>query len=296
MKNRIYIGEIVHKGQSFPGEHDPIIDPGLFETVQARLADNLKKHRAKRGASNALLLGRLFDDAGNRMTPSTTRKHGLIHRYYISRALLEGRKNECGSHPRVAADQVESLIVDALKARLQNNQAANLDESDDRMLLEAVERIVVGKSLLRIELADVADTEDGFFEIPWAPRGPGRPKREVLQPAAGVVGDERAMRPEVRTSLIRAIALGRLWLRELTSGNVKDTDEIAVRESRSKRSVHMTMSLAFLAPDIVDAAVEGSLPRRIGITRLIDLPPSWQKQREMLGLRQPSSDVRTSLR
>jgi len=50
----------------------------------------------------------------------------------------------------------------------------------------------------------------------------------------------------------------------------------------------MMMSLAFLAPDIIEAAVKGALPRRIGITRLTDLPPSWQKQREFLGLRQPT--------
>jgi hypothetical protein len=79
-----------------------------------------------------------------------------------------------------------------------------------------------------------------------------------------------------------------LWLQELTNGKVQHTDEIATREDRSGRSVHMTMSLAFLAPDIVEAAVKGALPRRIGITRLTDLPASWQKQREMLGLRQPS--------
>ncbi|MGA9795076.1 MAG: hypothetical protein WBQ17_06005 [Rhizomicrobium sp.] len=50
----------------------------------------------------------------------------------------------------------------------------------------------------------------------------------------------------------------------------------------------MTVSLAFLAPDIVEAAIDGRLPRRIGITRLADLPSDWAKQREMLGLRQPS--------
>ena len=94
------------------------------------------------------------------------------------------------------------------------------------------------------------------------------------------------MQLEVRVTLVRAISLGRLWLQELTSGKVKDTEEIAIREGRSKRSVHMTMSLAFLAPDIVEAAINGTLPRRVGITRLTDLPPSWCKQREMLGLRQ----------
>ncbi|MDR5729584.1 MAG: recombinase family protein [Terriglobia bacterium] len=286
LRNRIYIGEIVHKDQSYPGEHDGIIDQALFDAVRARLASNLKNHRAKRAASNALLLGRLFDDAGNRMTPSTARKHGLIHRYYVSRALLEGRKSECGSHPRVAADQIETLVIDALKARLASNGAGEDGGGDARAILQSVQRIVVQKGNLRVELTDAADSEDTDLEIPWAPRGPGRPKREVLEPALGVAGDDRPMRSEVRATLVRAIALGRLWLQELTGGKVKDTEEIAIREDRSKRSVHMTMSLAFLAPDIVEAAINGTLPRRIGITRLADLPPSWRKQREMLGLRQ----------
>ncbi|MDR5728114.1 MAG: recombinase family protein [Terriglobia bacterium] len=285
LRNRIYIGEIVHKGQSYPGEHDGIVDQTLFDTVQARLAGNLKNHHAKRSASNALLLGKLFDDAGNRMTPSTARKKGLVHRYYVSRALLEGRKSECGSHPRVAADQIETLVIDALKARSASNVTGE-DEGDVRTILQSVQRIVVHTGTLRVELTDAADSEDTVLEIPWAPRGPGRPKREVLEPAIGVVGDERPMRSEVRATLVRAIALGRLWLQELTSGKVKDTEEIAIREDRSKRSIHMTMSLAFLAPDIVEAAINGTLPRRVGITRLADLPPSWRKQREMLGLRQ----------
>ena len=288
LKNRIYIGEIVHYDQTYPGEQEAIIDRALFEAVQARFAENLQKHRAKRAASNALLLGRLFDDAGNRMTPSTTKKHGLIHRYYISRALLEGRKSECGSHARVAADQIESLVLDGLKTSTQHDQAEKVGSDDARTMLQYVERVVVGNGLLRIELAGTEAGEDAILQIPWTPRGPGKPKREVLEPAPGTTGDERPMRSEVRSTLVRAIALGRLWLQEITNGKVKDADEIAAREDRSTRSVHMTLSLAFLAPDIIEAAVKGALPRRIGITRLTDLPPIWQKQRELLGLRQPS--------
>jgi hypothetical protein len=287
LKNRIYLGEIVHKGQSYPGEQQAIIGHTLFEEVQARLAANLQKHRAKQSASDALLLGKLFDDAGNRMTPSTAKKHGLIYRYYISRALHEGRKTECGSHPRVAADQVEALVIDALKTKFQSDQFAEAVD-DDRTMLQFVQRVVIGKSALCVELTDTADAENRMLQIPWTPRGFSRPRREVLEPTPGATGDGRPMRSEVRSALVRAIALGRLWLQELTNGKVQHTDEIATREDRSGRSVHMTMSLAFLAPDIVEAAVKGALPRRIGITRLTDLPASWQKQREMLGLRQPS--------
>src|SRR6204780_4421925 len=92
--NRIYLGEIVHQGQSYPGEHEPILDRPLFEAVQNLRAENLVKYRAKQAASNALLLGRFFDDAGNVMSPTYSRKRGLRYRYYTSRALVEGRKSE----------------------------------------------------------------------------------------------------------------------------------------------------------------------------------------------------------
>lgn len=81
-----------------------------------------------------------------------------------------------------------------------------------------------------------------------------------------------------------AVALGRRWLGELVSGQVHDTEALAIREQRSKRSVHMQISLAFVAPDIIEALIAGRLPRGMGITRLADLPPSWTKQRKMLGV------------
>ena len=62
-------------------------------------------------------------------------------------------------------------------------------------------------------------------------------------------------------------------------------EAIALREGRSKRSVHMMISLAFVAPDIIEAAAKGALPRGIGITRLMDLPPLWSDQRRQLGLK-----------
>lgn len=78
--------------------------------------------------------------------------------------------------------------------------------------------------------------------------------------------------------------MGRQWLNELVSGQVEDTEALASREQRTKRSVHMLISLAFVAPDIIEALIAGRLPRGIGITRLADLPPSWAKQRKMLGI------------
>ena len=65
LRNRMYLGEINHRDKSYPGEHAPIIDPGLFEAVQTKLTENRQERRRRRQSSNALLMGKLFDDRGN---------------------------------------------------------------------------------------------------------------------------------------------------------------------------------------------------------------------------------------
>src|SRR6266498_5804275 len=89
--------------------------------------------------------------------------------------------------------------------------------------------------------------------------------------------------------LVRAIARGRLWLSEIQSGVVANVQDIAARERCSKRHVNMTLSLAFLAPSLVKAAVEGRLPHGIGVARMLELPPGWARQYEILGLAPPAS-------
>ena len=115
LKNRTYIGELNHRDASYPGEHQALIGKDLFDAVQLKLAENLQAHHAERAASNALLLGKFFDDAGHTMSPTYARKNGLRYRYYVSRALVEGRTKDAGAVPRVAADEVETRVVAALE-------------------------------------------------------------------------------------------------------------------------------------------------------------------------------------
>ena len=83
--------------------------------------------------------------------------------------------------------------------------------------------------------------------------------------------------------LVASIARGRHWLDEIIAGTVC-VEEIAAREQCSIRQVNMTISLAFLAPRLVQTAVEGRLPRGIGVARLRDAPADWGRQYAMLGL------------
>ena len=87
---------------------------------------------------------------------------------------------------------------------------------------------------------------------------------------------------------IEAMRDARRWLDELLSDPDQTIDEIATREHRSTRLLRMTLSLAFLSPDLVKAAIDGRLPRGFGLTRLIDLPIAWSDQWAALGLKAPA--------
>ncbi|MER2263858.1 recombinase family protein, partial [Methylobacterium oxalidis] len=114
LRNRVYIGEVVHKGQHYRGEHEPIVPPELFETVQSTLSAKAQAAGAGRANTGSLLKGLLYDDRGNRMTPSSARKGGVRYRYYVSRAVEEGRREEVGTVARVPAPEIEQAVLSAI--------------------------------------------------------------------------------------------------------------------------------------------------------------------------------------
>jgi len=181
---------------------------------------------------------------------------------------------------------------------------ADLAVAPDRELIEGcVERIVLHPAAIEITLrADDSAAEGSavdalrvdadrevtapahpMLRIPWS-RAATRRRRQVIAPAQVELSDHRPIRAETRATLVRAIGLGRRWLDELVTGISCTPQAIAQREGCSQRHVERTISLAFLAPDLVQAAVDGRLPRVVGVSRLIDLPPEWQHQWRMLGL------------
>ena len=121
------------------------------------------------------------------------------------------------------------------------------------------------------------------LHIPWH-KPPSKRRREILLPDAVEPQNARPIRAETRATLVAAIARGRRWLKELVDDASITVESIAKREKCSVRQVNMTISLAFLAPNLVKAAIEGRLPRGIGVTRLRDAPVEWSRQHAMLGL------------
>jgi site-specific DNA recombinase len=94
----------------------------------------------------------------------------------------------------------------------------------------------------------------------------------------------RPIRSKARARLLKAIAQGRHWLDQITTGDATDIGVIAEKEHLSEKTVRSTISLAFLAPDIVQAAIDGRLPCGLGVSQMTDLPVDWAEQRQQLGL------------
>jgi hypothetical protein len=235
--------------------------------------------------NGALLAGRIFDDRGNRMSPSQTRKAARRYRYYLSTALLQGRAGEAGSVARVPAPEIEAIVVGAVRKHLKTS-----GQFDDQNLLnQHVERIEVQSERIALKLVSESggDTQESAetrtLHVPWR-KEPMKRERQILVPSNTEPRHVRPIRSETRATLVASIARGRRWLDELISNASASPRAIAERESCSVRRVNMTISLAFLAPDLVKAAIEGRLLRGIGVTRLIDLPAEWSRQHEMLGL------------
>jgi len=284
LRNRFYIGEVAFKGEVLKGEQPAIVDKDLFETVQAKLDEQVNNHKAKWTKSEGLLIGRLFDDRGNRMSPSHARKGHVKYRYYLSSTLLQGTAARAGSVRRVPAADIEALVVKSVRDHLRPAQPI-----DDRSLVHThVARVEVQPDRLVIQLAATPETKanrekPSILQILWR-KMPARRRREILLPKGILPQHARPMRSETRATLVAAIARGRRWLDELVADPSASADTIAKREKCSARKINMTISLAFLAPDLVQAAIDGRLPHGMGVARLTDLPAEWSQQHQMLGL------------
>jgi DNA invertase Pin-like site-specific DNA recombinase len=116
LSNRAYIGEAVHKGESYPGEHDAIIDRETWDRVHAILQESPRKRAARtRAETPALLKGLLFGPDGAAFSPTHTRKDGRLYRYYVSQTVL---KHGAGACPigRVSAGEIEAAVINRLRA------------------------------------------------------------------------------------------------------------------------------------------------------------------------------------
>jgi hypothetical protein len=183
--------EVVYRGETHSGEHVSIIDRPTFEAVQVKLAENARARRVCVESSPAILMGRIFDDRGNRMTPSHSSKDGVRYRYYVSHVLLQRRKKDAGHVTRVPAIQLEKLVVEAICATARPDTEPKGDLSDRAVIDLYVTRIIVCPDSIDIELREptlapasslatdvsvtaavaASSTSNAVISLPWSAAG-----------------------------------------------------------------------------------------------------------------------------
>jgi hypothetical protein len=244
------------------------------------------------------LTGRIFDEYGNRTSPTHANKGGVRYRYYVSQAVLQRKPLPAGVIARAPAAEIEMLISAALRNRLQANGTEAVD--GDRELVERqVERVTLTRQHIQLQLRQIGDaplqTE--------AHAGASRPGSEKLHgivnvtvpwtstAQAGVKGiihvpsHNTPMAPSRRDAVLMAIAKARSWADELAHGRVGSFAVLARREGKVEQHIRRLTPLAFVSPRIVSALLEGTAPASLTITALARaLPWSWAEQEWRLGL------------
>jgi site-specific DNA recombinase len=300
LKNRFYIGEVVYRGEVHRGDHAPILNRGLFEAVQAKLAAQAVMRRCRLRGFPALLSGRIFDDRGNRMSPSHTNKDGVRYRYYVSQALLQSKVRSAGSIGRVPAAEIEALVVAALRSHLSASRAGEQLPDNDRDLLERhLERVTLTPSHLELRLRriiepaqarDPANISAGrptasvtTMAVPWTSPVPAAVKGIIHVPAHNT-----PIKGSRREALLIAIAKARQWIDDLAHGRAASFALIARREGKAVRHIQLLAPLAFVSPRIVSALLDGSAPAGLTLTKLARaLPYCWAEQERQVGISAP---------
>ena len=247
------------------------------------------------------------------MSPSHATKAGRRWRYYVSQAVLQGRKQDAGSLARVPAMEIERRVCEAMRAilcvfdrerslgsqceqRRGNGLGAPTDHPAPRKaaagaaepaagLRAAVERVVITMTTIEIELTEgiPGEDQDRILMIPWTPPSPYR-RREIIQGEGDQSSAMRPVRTKARAILIEALRDAHRWLEELTTSSDQPSKRSPLARAR-ERSIRMTLSLTFLSPTLAKAAIDGRLPRGFGAKRLMDLPMAWSDQWSVLGLK-----------
>jgi len=316
LQNRIYVGDIVHKDKSHPGQHEAIIDIELFNTAQKLLTENrVKKLNGTGKKAPCMLTGRIFDDRGHPMSPKHSRTRRLYYRYYTSQAIIKGTPHEAGSLPNIPAHEIENLVQTEIQKFLRDaermqsllkNDPIKIQQhllriateltwptSDDARLFikSVVHRVELSDHDVKIEVCGESIVQALKGEMHAKPIGEKSKiliVREVkLAPTRDgskvVVGSEASGK---NMQLIKAITRSFLWNEQLLSGERRTVKEIADQEKiQAPTYVSRVMHLRFLAPDIIESILDGTHPADWTVEKLFAIKsPNWPDQRKALGL------------
>jgi site-specific DNA recombinase len=322
LHNRIYLGEITHKGASYPGQHPAIIDLKLWDGVQAQFQSNLQAPRKRpRATEQSLLMGLLYDEKGHRFTPSHATKKGRRYRYYVSQAVIKNPGNRHHGPVRIPAPEIEELVLAQLSSLLRSPQrlldilvgsdacqaevqavaeasrhwcTASPDKIQE-LLQTTVKRVLVHNDKIEIEINRSAlrqtvlgvsedevqsgnDPDESIMvEATAELKRCGGEVRLILPP------DSPGAQPHAVPSLIRAMARAHDWVDRILRGETVNQRSIANQTGLDERYVSRVIPLAFLAPDLTEAILEGKQPALLSLGNCLGkIPDEWHQQRTQL--------------
>ena len=124
LQNRIYRGEIVHKGKAYAGQHPALLDQSLWDSVQSLLGTNrVDRETGQRAKAPSLLVGILYDAKGRRMTPSHAMKGKKRFRYYVTQPLNQENRDSVMDGQRIPAFDIESKVTERLLTWLKDRSS-----------------------------------------------------------------------------------------------------------------------------------------------------------------------------
>ena len=298
LSNPIYIGKVKHKTEVYEGLHEAIIDQDQFDRVQVQLQ---KRSVIKRGehpsrGPSAYLVGKIFDETGDRLTPSKSKKSsGRVIRYYYSNRLISG-----GADPtewRLRADMLEQLLSEIVGTRLSealsqfrlapeikehelNKAKERLEKLDTKAMLDLITRVDLGETKAIIQI----DVEKAANLIQLDTR---KLDLEYLRIEEPVVLRKRTngtkltwfgYKGEPNHALIRAIVTAQAWVDEIKAG--KTINALTKSHGISSTMIWKRISLAFLSPKLIAEIIDGTTIQELTIEMLIskDVPLDWSEQ------------------
>jgi site-specific DNA recombinase len=309
LRNRLYIGEIPHKGQGHKGQHDAIIKPDVWQRVDSMLKANIQGEPGLRATAPSLA-GLLFDEEGNRYTPTHSTKGGKRYRYYTSQGVIRKDRN-APSIKRVPAHALEQLLIQNLSRWLESPECKTAIDSllgpkEARQILRTIRdrwstaRRSTQLTLLSTLLTSITITPNSITaEVSL--RGiaqaagvehPGESKSTVTWPASFGNGSgahiehAHAIPGQPSAALLKMIVRARSWADDLVAGRAKSLSGLSRDMGINRRYTARVLKACVLAPDLIEAALQGRQSPKLTAQRLImmgNLPLCWQKQRELFG-------------
>jgi site-specific DNA recombinase len=308
LQNRLYRGEIVHKGQSHPGEHRPIIDPPLWDAVHAQLASNAgERNSGTRAQQPCLLAGMLFDGDGNRMTPTYAVKNSVRYHYYVSRPLITKGQTEPSAGLGIPAREIEQLVTSQLREWLVDPgsiyQATRLSDpsAQRRLLVRAAEiakrwpelpgsrqrafvTTLIGRIDVRVNQIDIhlRPTRLGaILDIAATPVPPAtdeanqivslpvRLRRSGRETTMRIDGTDPFATRKPDMRLVKLLIRAHRFHAALRNSNGVPYTTLAKREGVSPSYFTRLVRLSYLAPDIGQAILDGRQPRDLTSDKLL---------------------------